>query len=294
MTGAERYLRLLKKSLLNELYLENEARVLYLFNQLIGQRQDYEVVLRDFVGIAGTDLYRSLAKGRETGGWIQFTGTDQRGQVVEKTGARNFVFLAHTMIGRKRLDQLHACLDQVVQDKVPGDLIETGVWRGGATVFMRGYLQAHGIRSRKVWVADSFEGLPTPSHEVDVSHGNDFSGQNFPYLSVSQAQVQDLFERYDLLDDQVRFLTGWFRDSLPEAPVRRLAVLRLDGDLYESTWDALTHLYHKVSPGGYVIVDDYRALAACGRAVDDFRRGGGIHEPLIDIDQDAVYWRKTS
>jgi len=86
-----------------------------------------------------------------------------------------------------------------------------------------------------------------------------------PVLAVPLEEVQALFRRYDLLDAQVRFLKGWFKDTLAGAPIERLALLRLDGDLYESTMDALVPLYDKVSPGGFVIVDDYYSCAPCGR-----------------------------
>ena len=94
-------------------------------------------------------------------------------------------------------------------------------------------------------------------------------------LMVGADQVRANFDRYGLLDDQVRFLEGWFADTLPMAPIEQLAILRLDGDLYESTMDALVPLYEKVSPGGFVIVDDYGAWEPCRKAVDDFRAQHG-------------------
>ncbi|MCX6702924.1 MAG: macrocin O-methyltransferase, partial [Candidatus Wolfebacteria bacterium] len=93
------------------------------------------------------------------------------------------------------------------------------------------------------------------------------------------------------LDDRVVFLRGWFKDTLPNAPIKKLAVLRLDGDMYGSTMDALENLYHKLSPGGYCIIDDY-SLKNCGRAVDNFREKNKISSPLVWIDYDGVYWRK--
>ena len=109
-------------------------------------------------------------------------------------------------------------------------------------------------------------------------------------LAVSLEQVQANFARYELLDDQVKFLKGWFRDTLPDSPVEALAVMRLDGDLYESTMDALVHLYPKLSPGGFVIVDDY-GLTTCRAAVDDYRERHEIKEPLVEIDWTGAYWR---
>ena len=90
----------------------------------------------------------------------------------------------------------------------------------------------------------------------------------------------------------MRFLEGWFKDTLAIAPINQLAVLRLDGDLYESTMDALNPLYDKVSVGGFVIVDDFFSCPPCGRAIHDFRESHSIHEPLVGIDEQSVFWRK--
>lgn len=199
---------------------------------------------------------------------------------------------AETMVGMARLRNLRALLESVLADEVPGDVIETGVWRGGASIFMRGVLAAHGDTSRRVWLADSFQGLPPPdaqrypADEGDALHEIDF-------LAVGLDEVKANFERYGLLDDQVRFLPGWFRDTLPGAAVERLSLLRLDGDMYESTMIALESLYPKLSPGGYVVVDDYGAIAACRQAVDEYRAAHAIESPLTQIDWTGVYWRRT-
>lgn len=205
---------------------------------------------------------------------------------------RDWPAQAHTMIGLKRLDNLHFCVEDVLARGVPGDLMETGVWRGGAAILMRGILKAHGVTDRVVWAADSFEGLPPPDGErYPLDARLDFSG--FAELAVSLEQVQKNFRAYNLLDDQVRFLKGWFRDTLPGAPVGRLAVLRLDGDLYESTIDGLKHLYPKLSPGGYCIVDDYNEIPACKQAVADYRAQHGIRDEIVPIDWSGVFWRKS-
>jgi O-methyltransferase len=94
-----------------------------------------------------------------------------------------------------------------------------------------------------------------------------------------------------LLDDKIVFLEGWFKDTLPNAPIDKIAVLRLDGDMYESTIQALDSLYHKVSAGGAVIIDDY-FLQACAKEVTDFRNNHGIVAPLIPVDTYAVWWRR--
>lgn len=199
---------------------------------------------------------------------------------------------ADTMVGMRRLDNLESCIINVLRASVPGDLVEAGVWRGGCAIFMRAVLKAFEDRSRTVWLADSFQGLPIPNAAEYPADAGDTHSQFASYLAVSLDQVKENFRKYELLDDRVRFLPGWFRDTLPSAPMRQIAVLRLDGDMYESTIQALSCLYPKVSPGGFVIIDDYGALPNCRSAVDDFRAHLNIREPLIEIDWTGVYWRK--
>lgn len=198
---------------------------------------------------------------------------------------------AFSMIGAQRMLQLQRAVEFLVERGIPGDFIETGVWRGGACILMRAVLEAYGEPGRRVFVADSFQGLPPP----DAARYPKDAGSElnlFPQLAVSAEQVRENFRRYGLLDDRVVFLEGWFRDTLPAAPIERLALLRLDGDLYESTMDALTALYDKVVPGGIVIVDDYGILEPCRAAVTDFRRQRGIDEPIYRIDDSGVHWQR--
>lgn len=198
---------------------------------------------------------------------------------------------AHTMIGLKRLDNVQACVESVIDDAVPGDLVETGVWRGGAVILMRAVLKAHGITDRTVWAADSFEGLPVPdARTYPVDEGDPH--HTYKHLAVGLEEVQRNFKLYGLLDGQVRFLKGWFRDTLPKAPVERLAVLRLDCDMYGSTTEALENLYPKLSPGGYLIVDDWH-LERARKAVEDYRTKASIKDPIVPVDWAAVYWRKS-
>lgn len=206
----------------------------------------------------------------------------------------DFPTIAHTMIGDRRMANLRECVETVLADDVPGDLMETGVWRGGAVIFMRGILKAYGITDRRVWVADSFSGLPAPDvRAYPADAGIPFDAMT-DVLGVSLEQVKENFRRYDLLDDQVVFLQGLFRDTLPTAPIQELAVLRLDGDMYESTINSLDHLYDNVSEGGFIIVDDYRLVPACRQAVTDYRARYAITTPIRAIDACGSFWRKNS
>lgn len=212
-----------------------------------------------------------------------------------RTDGRDWPAEAETMIGLLRLENLAECIQHVLEDRIPGDLMETGVWRGGAAILMRAVLAAYGDTSRTVWLADSFQGLPKPDPGRFPQDGTDTAwGQLWraPELAVSMEAVQANFARYGLLDRQVKFLPGWFRDTLPTAPVERLAILRLDGDLYESTIIALQSLYPKLSVGGYVLIDDYGAIEACRQAVSDYRQEQGIEEPIHQVDWTGAFWRR--
>ena len=206
---------------------------------------------------------------------------------------------AVSMLPLARFDNLQSCIADVVSNNVPGDFIETGVWRGGATIFMRGMLKGLGVDDRIVWVADLFEGLPEPDAEKFPleAEAHQSYGLNAVYnnLAVGLEEVQANFKAYRVLDDKVKFLKGWFKDTLPSAPIRSLAILRLDGDYYESTMDALVNLYDRLSVGGYVIIDDYGedSWTYCQKAVDDYRRDHGIAEPMIQVDKRCFYWRRA-
>jgi len=209
---------------------------------------------------------------------------------VARGSGRDWPLFGYTMVGHRRLENVRFCVEDILKNNIPGDLIETGVWRGGTAIFMRAILKCHGVTDRTVWLADSFEGMPKPNTAVHGSDaGDDLS--HVSYLRVSLEQVKANLARFGLLDDRVRFLKGWFRDTLPGAPIEHLAILRLDADLYDSTMDALRALCHRVSPGGYVIVDDYQSWRSCRKAVMDFRAERGIDAEIKMIDQDGAYWQ---
>ena len=199
---------------------------------------------------------------------------------------------AFTMIGLARLNNIQYCVEDVILNGVFGDLIEAGVWRGGASIFMRAILKAHGITDKIVWVADSFSGLPPPNPlEYPADCGD--THHTIDLLRVPLEEVQANFAKFDLLDDKVQFLKGWFSETLPAAPISKLSVLRIDADMYESTLDALTSLYPKLSLGGYVIIDDYGVLGPCKAAVDDYRAANDIDDTITTVDRCGVFWKHS-
>lgn len=204
---------------------------------------------------------------------------------------RGWPSIAQTMVGLKRLDNVQFCVEDVLRNGIPGDLVETGVWRGGTAILMRAILKVNDVADRRVWAADSFEGLPPPDL-ARYPQDSDSRMHEEDCLAVSLEEVQANFTAYGLLDPQVVFLKGWFKETLPSAPVEQIAVLRLDGDLYQSTMDAFDNLYPRLSIGGYCIVDDFGCDHRCRQAVLDYRERNGIVETIETVDWTAVYWRK--
>jgi len=211
----------------------------------------------------------------------------------KRLAGRDWPQTAHSMIGLKRLQNLRLLCEAALKSGIPGDFIETGVWRGGACILMRAVLAAYADAHRRVWCADSFEGLPPPDPVRFPADSGD-EHHTFTELAVPEEVVRHNFAVYGLLDDQVRFVKGYFADTLPRLDAGPFALVRLDGDMYGSTMDAITALYDRLSPGGFLVVDDYGAVAACRAAIDDFRNARGITAELHPVDWTGVWWRKPA
>ncbi len=274
------YLNLMKKTLSYILWPEPPYPLPYPLPTFIFKRQPIKKLLL----FAISKTLNNLGKKRLQISITRHISEDQR---IEGNFHPKY---ADTMIGLKRLDNLQYCIETVLSKNIEGDFIETGVWRGGACIFMRAVLEAYQIENRKVFVADSFEGLPEANVEKYPADKGD-RHHMISYLAISQEEVENNFQKYGLLDNQVVFLKGWFKDTLPEAPINKLSILRLDGDMYGSTMEALEHLYPKLSKKGFCIIDDY-GLVNCKAAVDDYRAKHKITAELKKIDWSGVYWEK--
>ena len=197
------------------------------------------------------------------------------------------------MVPWTALEHLHKCIQDTVNRNIEGDFVETGAWRGGSCIIAKSVYNE--LRAdKKVFVVDSFEGLPKPDVAAYPDDKNDthYLDEN---MKASLETVKENFQKFGLLDENVIFLKGWFKDTLPNAPINKISILRLDGDMYESTIDVLKNLYHKLSLGGYCIIDDYHH-PACKAAVQDFRSRNNITEPIMKVDNDPLnevhFWVK--
>jgi len=186
------------------------------------------------------------------------------------------VFLPHSALAVPKLNALQSLMFDVIVNGVPGDFIEAGIYRGGTAIFMCGFMKAYGINDRVVWAADSFAGIPISKKYAHIKDPVDEWEHRYV---AGFKEVQSTFRRYGLLDDHVRFIKGYFADTLPTAPIQQLALARLDADSYESTMDVLENLYPKMAVGGYVIIDDW-GLEKCRQAVHDYRARLSINDPI--------------
>jgi hypothetical protein len=188
----------------------------------------------------------------------------------------------HTMVGLMRLDNVQSVVEDVINNNVPGDFMELGVWRGGVCIFARAVMNALHARQRNVHVFDAFEKLPGYARAVD-------------YLAVSEDQVRHNFEKYNLKEG-VFFHKGLFKDTVPNFSKNftgHIAVLRVDGNFYDSYQDAMYYLYDKVPVGGYVIFDDVMSHPPVKAFWEDFKREQNVPEELTPIDDHSAYFKKT-
>ena len=189
------------------------------------------------------------------------------------------VIRRHTMVSFERLATLWSQVQYVDQHKIPGDLVECGVWRGGSAAMMAlAHLQAGSNASRQLHLFDSWQGLPEPIGALDGAHAVGWSGgadggalKPVGRCVAALEEVRELFAKEIAYPPElIHYHVGWFQETLPGAQVGDIAILRLDGDWYESTRICLEHLYPRVVPGGIVILDDYGYWAGSRKATDEF------------------------
>lgn len=210
---------------------------------------------------------------------------------------------ALTMLGQRRLDNYVSSVMTVISEGIPGNIIETGVWRGGASMLAAKTVHLMGeASSRKVYFADSFKGIPPPPKDGKFSSQDSEAYKQNILNENSVGKVKEKAVSFGLNLEDLVFVEGYFNESLPALVARepnvKFAVVRLDGDTYFSTMDAISILYPRLEKGGFLIVDDYIGWIGCKNAIDDYRRQNNIKEPLTLVPHMSgemvlgVYWRK--
>lgn len=194
-----------------------------------------------------------------------------------------------TMVSLERFKNLSNAIETVIKEKINGDLVECGVWKGGTIAYMMKILDEYKIYDKKVYGFDSFEGLPKPNLELDGHESEGWEGS----LRASIDDCLRAIKRIEISENiKYEFIKGFFKDTLENNKLENISVLRLDGDWYESTMDCLNHLYPKVEAGGFIIIDDYGHWQGCKKAVDEFRIKHNITNPLFQTDYTEFWWRK--
>ena len=193
-----------------------------------------------------------------------------------------------TMVGIIRLINVAQLISNVVRTGVQGDFAELGVWRGGTCIFAQrlfGVLEPS--KTRMIHVFDAFESLPG-------------YGGNSAFLENSAADVRENFEVMGAMSKHVKFHVGLFQQTTKafqtehDVTNTRLAILRIDGNFYDSYQDALYRMYEYVPVGGYVIFDDVMSHAAVMRCWEDFKADQGLPETLTRIDKHSAYFQKIA
>lgn len=276
-SARDAYLGLLKRAIVGLLNVENHLRLCAFVDSAFNGSAKVSGDFIHNIRYLDPDSYEDLVLANQVG----------------NTSGNRTIRFAHSFVGLQGLGHIERLAAQVFADGIEGDFVDAGTWRGGTAIYMRALQTAYGQQHRLVWVADSFTGVPKPTSGPDVAANLDLSTERYPWFYASLREVRDNFSTYGLLDNGVKFLPGLFADTLPVAPIDKIALLRLDGDLYSSTMDSLNALYDKVVCGGYIIVDDY-GLAPCKQAVDEFRASRGITAPIEKISWTIVHWRKEA
>ncbi|WP_454785528.1 TylF/MycF/NovP-related O-methyltransferase [Legionella sp. WA2024007413] len=245
-----------------------------------------------------------------------------------------------TLIGPKRLDNIEQSIKHITSNRVVGDVVEAGCWRGGALLYLKACLNVYGdqdVPKRNVWGADLFpessslvtsysklirlksllkirrllpkksqqrlanyvmEAFPNEQYDKTTLSKIFALANSLTYIkkesliSTSHQDLLEAFKRYDLYDDTIKLMPGWFKDTLPQMQeqIEQIALLRIDADFYQSTLDVLNTLYPKLAQNGICIIDDYGGFTECQRAVDEYRKQHQITEPLESVDGTCYYW----
>jgi hypothetical protein len=208
--------------------------------------------------------------------------------------------MPYSLVASSGLEATFAAASDLVSRKIPGDFIECGVAQGGCSALMAAVAKTD-PQGRRMWLFDSFQGLPDPTEE-DYDETKESTGQHIRPLPRGSCvggrdQVETLvFSKLGLSRDSVFLVEGWFQDTLPvhRDRIGQIALLRIDGDWYESTLCCLQNLYDLVSPGGWVIIDDYGVCFGCKKAVHEFLDGRGMQPQFMTDGRGGILFLKAA
>jgi O-methyltransferase len=193
----------------------------------------------------------------------------------------------YTAVFVPRLAALHRLSRDVQRRELRGDIVECGVYNGGSSALIASVCCTHSSARRHIWLFDSFEGLPPPT-EKDGDKAKACGWWCHGDLEL----VARVYEKLRIPWELVHIIKGWFHETFPQVEVGEIALLHIDADWYDSVKLCLERFYDHVSPGGYVVIDDYGHWEGCRHAVDEFLNGRGIDVPLTVVDYTGRYFQK--
>jgi O-methyltransferase len=192
----------------------------------------------------------------------------------------------YTMVGLPRLRTLDRLVRRVDEEGIPGDVVECGTCNGGTGAILA-RVACRSPLGRHTWLLDSFAGLP-PAGPLDGAHAQAYTGR----CHGATARVREVLGKVGVPDGSVTLVPGWFNETLPTFKAERIAVLHIDADWYDSVRVCLDHLYDRVSPGGFVVFDDYGYWEGCKLAWEEFRSRNALSIEVTDIDGVGAWFRK--
>jgi O-methyltransferase len=194
--------------------------------------------------------------------------------------------LPHTLAGTERVQNLYRLAQRIEVERIPGDVIECGVYNGGTAAVLAS-VATHSKLNRTVWLFDSFQGMP-PTTEADGEEAVRYVGE----VRGSAQEVKNLLQRTGADLSHVRIVEGLFQESFPTVQIPKIALLNIDADWYESVQLCLENFYDCVVPGGFISLDDYGHWQGCRRAVDEFFLARSLSYPLNAVDYTARWFQK--
>ena len=225
--------------------------------------------------IVGVPLAGKCNSGSQ-GGCSEYSPYD----AVERDWGDDWPPFGYSMMGRVRLNNFRAAIEEVNRKRIPGSILELGVWRGGG-MLLAAAVNKESRAKRKLYLFDAFETITS-------------YGPASEYLSVKQEAVLDAFKLFDLLDDNLHFRVGKFSSTVPNwDPSEQISVLRVDGNFYDSYQDAMYYCYESVAVGGIVILDDVLSHQAVSQFWADFNTEQDLGLDLVRIDRHSAWFRKN-
>ena len=189
-----------------------------------------------------------------------------------------------TMTGADKIYALIQAVRYVARHRIPGDVVECGVWRGGSMQAVARTLLSAGDTTRDLHLFDTYEGMPPPT-DRDVRRSDERTADELlatesrdeskVWAVATLEDVKDGFSRLPYPAERVHFVKGKVEDTIPSHAPEQISILRLDTDWYESTKHELEHLYPRLSPGGVLLLDDYGYWEGAREAVDEFLEQSG-------------------